>query len=392
MDSADTGPTTGDDIAKLERRARRLELLSSLSQELHSERDLDRLLEKVWVELTEVLEAERSSLFLVDEEADELYSVIAQQEEEIRIPRGAGIAGSVAVSGKPMLIEDAYRDPRFNSEVDRKTGFRTRSVLAVPLKNASGVVLGVCQVLNRRDGHPFDREDMRLLEALAAVSGSAIETLRLVEEQNRATEATIAGLVMALEMRVPKEREHSLVVRAYSRALALQLGLSGDRARRIEWAAALHDVGKLAVPDSVLNKESALDDEENIAYESHAAKTARFLEAMSFSGELRGVERIAPFHHKKYAGGGYPEEAPAGRELPLGSRIIAVADALWVAETPRWGRKALSREQALEKITQGSGREFDPSVVEALRQAAPQLDDLVHGALLRTHAQEGGGR
>ena len=138
----------------LERKARRLELLARLGVELNSERDFDRLLDRIWHELTEVLEAERSSLFLLDEDTDELYSVIAQQEAEIRFPRGAGIAGSVAVSGQSLLIPDAYKDPRFNPDVDRKTGFTTRSMLTVPLKNSRRHVLGVAQVLNRRDGKP----------------------------------------------------------------------------------------------------------------------------------------------------------------------------------------------------------------------------------------------
>lgn len=381
-----------NELETLEKKARRLELLSRLSQELYSEKDLQRLLERIWRELTEVLEARRSSLFLVDQQRDELYSVIAQQEQEIRFPRTAGISGAVAASGRSLLIADAYQDPRFNPEVDRKTGFRTRSILTVPLKDSTGAVLGVCQVLNRRDGKPFDGADQRLLEALAAIAGSAIETLQLVAEQQQATEATITALVTALEMRVPREKGHSLAVRAYSRALARQMRLDESEVNLIERAAALHDIGKLAVPDEVLNKETPLDETQLRAYEAHALRTAQFLEAMEFTGELQSIETIAPFHHRKYGGGGYPKDGPSGEDLPLGARIIAVADALWVLETPRWGTQALQRRQSIEHLKQRAGADYDPKVVQALLQIAPQLGDLLQGATCRLAAQHGGAR
>jgi HD-GYP domain-containing protein (c-di-GMP phosphodiesterase class II) len=360
----------------LERKARRLELLARLGIELNSERDFDRLLVRIWHELTEVLEAERSSLFLLDEDTDELYSVIAQQEAEIRFPRGAGIAGSVAASGQSLLIPDAYKDPRFNPDVDRKTGFKTRSLLTVPLKNSRHHVLGVAQVLNRRDGEPFDQEDQHLLEALASLSGTAIETLQLIDEQQKATEAVITGLVIALEMRVPHERMHSLAVRAYSGALARQMGLPELETKRIEWAAALHDIGKLAVPDRVLTKAETPTDEERELYESHALRTQEFLEAMEFTGELSGVESIAPYHHKRYAGGGYPEGDPDGSDVPLGARIIGVADALWVRMNPRFGMLPMSQADAVRWITRQAGSDFDPAVAEALEALGPKLEEL----------------
>ena len=370
-------------MVSLEKKARRLELLSHLGQRLNAERDFDRLLQRIWQELTEVLEAERSSLFLVDDEKDELYSVIAQQEQAIRVPKGAGIAGSVASSGEPLLIRDAYADERFNPEVDKKTGFTTKSILTVPLLNTRGDVLGVCQVLNRRDGEPFDKEDERLLRALAGMAGTAIETLQIAREQKQAAEAVITGLVMSLEMRVPSERLHSLEVRAYSRALAQQLRLPEREIRTVEWAAALHDIGKLAVPDAVLNKSEPLTEDEVKAYEKHAEYTRDLLVAMDFSGELAEVARVAPYHHKKYGGGGYPAGPPHGEALPLGARIIAVADALWLQTNPRFGAQGKSLSEAVGSIESRAGVDFDPLVVQALSGVAPQLEDLREAALFK---------
>ncbi len=356
---------------------RGLELLLRLGLELHSERNLQALLERIWTELTRVMEAERSSLFLVDEDSDELYSVVAQEEKEIRFPKGVGIAGFVAATGRSLLIPDAYQDPRFNPEIDRKTGFRTRSILSVPLKNPRGEVLGVAQVLNRKDMRPFEEEDRLMLEALASMAAVAIETVQLYEEQKRATEAVISGLVMALDMRDPLGKGHSQGVRACSKALAEEMGLSQEEIRRIDLAAALHDMGKIAVPDQVLLKGSPLTPEERSAYEAHAVLTREFLEAMEFSGELSGVEAIAPYHHKEFAGGGFPPGPPEGEEVPLGARIIAVADALWVQMAGRWGRGPVSQQEALARIRQGAGVAFDPAVVDGLHRLSHGLGEIL---------------
>jgi len=363
-------------MVDLNKRAQGLELLLRLGMELYSERDLRSLLRRVWQELTVVLKAERSSLFLADEETRELYSIIAQEEQEIRFPIDKGIAGAVAATGTSLLIPDAYHDPRFNPEIDRQTGFRTRSILTVPLKNRRGEVLGVAQVLNRIDGNPFDEEDRLVLEALASMAAVAIETVQLYEEQKSATEAVISGLLMALEMRDPRGAWHSQQVRAYSRAIAETMGLPETDVRRIEWAAALHDLGKIAVSDRILNKDSPLSSEEQSEYEKHAAWTREFLVAMEFSGEMAGVEAIAPYHHKRFEGGGFPPGPPDGRELPLGARIIAVADALSVRMTGRWGQQPLSLPDAVTWIQEKSGTGFDPKVVETLQRLMPKLDEI----------------
>jgi len=373
---------------ELEKRAKKLELLVNLGQRLNAERDFDRLLRRIWMELTEVLDAERSSLFLLDEETGEIYSVIAQQEEQIRIPRGKGIVGNVAETGESLLIGDAYSDPRFNSDVDKKTGFTTKSILSVPLTNTRGVVLGVCQVLNRQDGKPFNLDDQLLLQALAGMAGTAIETLRLAKEQKQAAEAVIIALVTALEMRVPAEQMHSIEVRAYSRALAKQLRLQEQEVRRIEWAAALHDIGKLAVPDEILNKTAPLSEEELEIYKKHAEYTHDILSAMEFGGELSGVEDIAPYHHKKFGGGGYPVGPPHGPSIPLGSRIIAVADTLWAQTNTRFGVPGQSIQQALSYIESRSSTDFDPLVVQALSATAPQLEDLREAALMKNEKKQ----
>lgn len=159
--------------------ARILEVTQAVSSELN----IEKLLRKIISIATDLLEAERSTLFLHDPITNELWSRVAEglAEREIRIPSNVGIAGEVFSTRQAVNIPDAYNDTRFNPEVDRKTGYRTRSILCVPVVNKHGMAVGVVQVLNRRGG-PFRVRDQRRLEMLAAQSAIALENARLFRE------------------------------------------------------------------------------------------------------------------------------------------------------------------------------------------------------------------
>ena len=163
----------------LREEARILEITKVVSSELN----IEKLLRKIIGIATELLDAERSTLFLHDPQTNELWSRVAEglAEREIRIPAHVGIAGQVFSKRVAVNIPDAYADLRFNPEVDRKTGYVTRSILCVPVSNKHGVPIGVVQVLNRRGG-PFRLRDQRRLEMLAAQSAIALDNARLFRE------------------------------------------------------------------------------------------------------------------------------------------------------------------------------------------------------------------
>jgi len=142
--------------------------------------DLDQVLELILTKITEALEADRATLYLVDEANDELVSQIVQGDEvrSIRLKNGQGIAGHVARTGKLLHVKDAYKDPRFNPAWDMASGYRTRSILAAPLKNHLGRTVGVVQVLNKLRGE-FTQEDIALLSALATQAAVSIDNSRL---------------------------------------------------------------------------------------------------------------------------------------------------------------------------------------------------------------------
>lgn len=143
--------------------------------------DLDALLSTIIDTACEVLDCERATVFLYDPERDELYSSVASGTSGIRFPSDRGIAGTAAMERIVVNVPDAYLDPRFNKDVDKKTGFRTRNLLTFPLENMEGHLIGVLQALNKRGG-PFQEDDEELAQVLSAQCGVALDRGRLLEE------------------------------------------------------------------------------------------------------------------------------------------------------------------------------------------------------------------
>lgn len=166
----------------------RLKILLDVIKAMSAETDFDRLLQLIMKETTRAMDADRSSLFLLDRERSELWSRIAlglEEKKEIRFRSHLGIAGQVATSGQILNIPEAYDDPRFNKEVDRQTGYRTKTILCTPVRNKEGTIVGVLQVLNKREG-VFTSADEEMLEALSSQAAIALENARLYEDLRHA--------------------------------------------------------------------------------------------------------------------------------------------------------------------------------------------------------------
>lgn len=202
----------------IEREIRNLNALLAVSKAISSEVQLDNLLQVIVQHTLGVMEAERTSIFLYDEERQELWSKIAQELgplREIRFPIGVGIAGAVAQSRQSVNLADAYLDPRFNPEFDRQTGYRTRALLCLPLLSSNGTLIGVIQVLNKKDGGIFDERDESLLAAFGAHAAVALERAQLiaayVEQQRMAETLKLAHEIQMsmLPKRFPAFPQHT---------------------------------------------------------------------------------------------------------------------------------------------------------------------------------------
>jgi sigma-B regulation protein RsbU (phosphoserine phosphatase) len=173
-----------DEIIRLELKIKRLSTLIEVNGIISSSLDLDDILEKVMAISKQVMNADASSLMLIDERTNELMYEVAlgavgeKLKQEFRLKMGQGIAGSVAQEGKPLLLEDAYDHPRFFRGHDEATGYRTKSMITVPLKVGKRVT-GVAQVINRLDNKPFDSDDLELFIALCSLAAIAIDNAKL---------------------------------------------------------------------------------------------------------------------------------------------------------------------------------------------------------------------
>ena len=353
--------------------AERLEVILDITRRLMSVTDLDALLRLIAEATTELLDADRATIFLVDPDRGELWSKVALGlgVGEIRFPLGTGIAGQVAATGEIVNIPDAYADERFNPEPDKRSGYRTRSLLTYPMKGHDARVIGVFQAVNKKGG-PFTHDDEDTLSSLAASAAVAVENAQLVSEQRQLWKTLIETLAVTIDARDQQTAGHSQRVTRYAEVIGREMGLAGNELEKLRAAALLHDYGKIAVRDGVLQKPGKLDDREFAYMKAHAEMTGEFLAHLEFPLEMRDVPLIAAQHHERMDGKGYPKGLSA-EQIHLGARIVAAADVFDALTAPRYYKPAYPLEKTLEIMDSMSGEHLDPRVMQAVHDALPKL-------------------
>ncbi len=358
----------------------KLRLLVEFGTRISSELHLDKLLDIIAQQITQMLDVGRCAIYLKDEDAQELWSKIAQgkglEHTEIRIPMSSdGFISLAARTGQTINLPNAYEDPRFSIDVDIVTAFRTHATIAVPLKNNTGEVLGVFQVSNKSDGTPFDKTDEGLLRLLATLASGSIEIAKLYQEVRVAQLETIYRLAVTAEYRDQQDtRQHLKNISIISYLLALALGMSKSEAELIKNASPLHDIGKVALADSILLKPGKLTPEEFETMKSHTVYGGRILEG-AHSKVLQMAHKMSLYHHEKWDGTGYPKGLHE-EEIPLEARIVTVADVFDALCVFRVYKKAWRTEEALSYILDEAGKSFDPRIVEAFRKIYPSVKRL----------------
>ncbi len=333
--------------------------------------DLRELLTKIMGTATQVMRCETSTVYLVDEQTNELYFHIVQGDpnvgaklQEIRLPMGTGLAGWCAQNNKPVMVPDTEKDPRFFKGADKKSGFVTRSMICVPMR-LKDKIIGVLQVLNRTGDIPFNEHDVEMLENMANQAVSAIENARLYENIQKVYLSTIEVLATAIDAKDPYTQGHSRRVTLYSVAIAEELNMTRKEVENVRYAGLLHDVGKIGIKDSIIRKPGRLTDEEYAIIKKHPAIGAKILRPVDFlADKIPGVLH----HHEYYDGRGYPDHL-TGENIPLDGRIICVADAFDAMTTNRPYRKGLTVKTAIGELQKFTGKQFDPVCVEAFLRA-----------------------
>ena len=293
----------------------------------------------------------------------------AEGEVEIVASTGAAAAGgagpTAGTRGRPsgtvawVALERTLRERRTVLETEVPSRLGTCSELAVPVYVA-GDLWGALAV--RSAGAPFGDDDAQLVQTVADHLGTALRTAELYEQLEQTHLGTAEALAAALEAKDTYTADHARSIADLAVAVGRALGVDDDGLRDLRYGAIFHDIGKIAIPDAILNKPGPLTEDELAVVRRHPEVGEQILSPVPF---LAGVRRIVRHDHERWDGNGYPDGL-RGAAIPLGARIVLVVDAYHAMCSDRPYRSAMSTEEAREELRRHAGTQFDPEVVDAL--------------------------
>jgi len=363
---------------------------------LSSTHDLRTLLRLILSEARRLTGADAGTLYL--KSANELRAEVAQcqtfidrwgKEKAESVFRSfnvpidmSSIAGAAACTREVINIPDVQTlgesaPFRYNPAFDRAHNYDTRSNLAVPLLTREGEVVGVLQLINARHAGcaiPFDEPRVKLARALASQAAVAIQNAMLTENLRRAHLDTLRRLGIAAEWRDRETANHIMRVSEYSALIARNLDWPREDIERLRHACAMHDVGKVGIPDAILHKPGKLDLEERRVVESHTIIGANIL-AHADNEVMRWGYAIALGHHEKWDGTGYPRRL-RGEDIPILCRIAAVADVYDALANKRPYKPAFPPDKVQQILCEETGLAFDPRIMEIVLAHLPDFDDI----------------
>lgn len=335
--------------------------------DLSNKNDLKQIMALV-KSLRAEMECDRGAIFLLDRERGEISSAFAEEIDgwDIRLNLNLGIAGLVALTAEEINIPDVYNDSRFDRSIDELTGYKTRCMLCVPLKTQSEEILGVIEVMNKKNG-VFTAQDVDQLKSLSSYVSMFLENAVLFDEQIRQFRSIMEVLAASIDAKDALTAGHSARVAQYSVGIAGELGFGEDDLDILNVASLLHDYGKLGTDDNILKKPGKLTPQEFEHIKEHVVNTRNILNKMMFSRKYKNVPLLASRHHERLDGSGYAEGLTAA-EIPFMTRIIAVADVFEALTARRHYRDPMSVEEAFRILDQDIGTKFDENVVAALKR------------------------
>ncbi len=345
--------------------------LVKIGRSITAQTDINVLLKVIAEETKIAIQADRCTVFLLDKDKNEIWSKVAlgMENQEIRFPADKGLAGYVIKTGESVNIADAYKDERFNPNVDLKTGYKTKTILCMPIKNNNQEIIGAFQVLNKLNGK-FSKSDEDLLVAIGGSASIAIENAQLFEqqkelykEQKALFESFIDTLATSIDARDKITAGHSSRVKLYSMLIVDELGCDKKFKELVEKAATLHDIGKIGIRDAVLQKEGKLTEEEYRHIQEHVKITHNILEKIYMSEDFKIITEIACSHHEKYDGSGYYRHLK-GEDIPYGGRILAVSDVFDAITSKRHYRDKMPIANVIGILIKDSGTHFDKNIVD----------------------------
>ena len=331
----------------------RLALLRRVASSLGGHQPFDHVVDALLSSVVELTGAERGYLVLGDRDGDRVYW---HGEPVTRVSRR--LAEQVRSEARPLVILDAESDPSWSGS-ESLMEMRVRSAMAAPV-SVEGEPIGVLAVDTSTHLRIFREDDLEVMMLLAEQAAVALRIHRLQEQERRLQENAIAALVRAIDARDKETIGHAGRVQSDAVLCGNALGLDAAELRTLRYAALLHDVGKIAIPDDILKSSKILDAISLEEVKLHARAGAQII---GDDESLTEVATMVRHHHERWDGKGYPDRL-RGEQIPLGSRIIAVCDAFDVMISGRAYRPAVTPEVAAGELRKGAGRQFDPAVVE----------------------------
>ncbi|MBC8372793.1 MAG: HD domain-containing protein [Planctomycetes bacterium] len=370
-----------------------LENLLEVGRKLYALHDPGEMLDTILTYARAMTNAEGGSLFLLQ---DDRLKFVAVQNDRIDTSSIAenllskempvsmeSLAGFVALTGQIMNIPDTYHmlsETSFaiNRDFDLSTGYKTQSLLALPLNCPDGSCIGVMQLINHigPDGQPGAFGDPAETGVLPLASSAAITVHNAIlqEQLRQAHYDTIYRLSVVAEYRDGDTGEHIQRVSRTGELVARALGLDPSMVKLIKHASHMHDVGKVAIPDAILLKAGYLTSEQRESMQKHTLIGGEIL-AQSDDDVLAMGYDIALHHHERWDGKGYPNGLK-GDDIPLAARIICLADVFDAVVSRRCYKSACTLDMALRIVNKDKGYHFDPDVADAFLSVLDEIGEL----------------
>ena len=375
-------------------------------------RRIEQIMEHSVAAVSDVVRCRRVSIMLPDPERKRLTIAASLGIDEelagsVQVPIGDGVSGKVFASGRAVVINDE-KDAQLGFSAYDSPFFASVPLLAVPLAGA-GTVEGVLNVTERCGGLPFEAHELEYIELIGQLAATAMQNISSRVAREQAGDSIMVALAKLAEHRDNDTGLHLDRVTRYCVLLSQELRTQDKYSRQIDdafmynlvRAVPLHDIGKVAIPDSILLHPGRLSDEQMAVMRTHSALGAKTIQSLIDRSPgvdfLHMAADIARYHHERFDGKGYPAGL-AGEAIPLSARIASLADVYDALTTKRVYKDAFSHDKALTIIAEGSGSQFDPEVVEAFlthadefrRLAESMADQLpeaqAHGAEFQTTA------
>lgn len=340
-----------------------LELVFIYLAEVSSLKDYDEILE-VLAHMGKVLtNADRCSVWVVSDDDTEILTKVAQGIDTLCIPKTSGIVGACITSGEGLIIDDVYQDDRFYKEIDEESAYKTKSMMVIPMYDYDDNIIGAFQVINQQGVKSvFDTRDMNHLTLASSYAAETLNSAKLSTEIQETQREIVLTMGAISESRSQETGNHVKRVAEYSKLLALAYGLSEEDADLLRQASPMHDIGKIAIPDSILNKPGRFDENERFIMDTHAELGYQMIKS-SKRPLLKTAAIVAHEHHEKWDGTGYPRGL-AGENIHIYGRITAIADVFDALGSDRVYKKAWDDDKIFQLLRDERAKHFDPKLID----------------------------